>query len=55
MSLNNILYLEEKEFVAKKVDINGITEIYSLRSELNQIASKFLMSIMSIVSSQEKS
>jgi hypothetical protein len=45
MSLNNILYLEEKAFVSNKVDINGIIEIYSLRSELNQIANKFLTSI----------
>ena len=45
MSISNILYLKEEEFIAKIVTNNSEREVYSLRSEINSIAKDCLLSI----------
>ena len=45
MSLSDILYLKEENFVAKKVTVKDVIDIYSLKSEVNSIAKDFLFSI----------
>ena len=45
MSVNSILYLKEKDFVASVVSVNEETKIYSVRNEINKLAKVHFFSI----------
>ena len=45
MSLRDILYLKEKNFIANVIKTDGVEQIYSIKSELNQIAKKHFINI----------
>ena len=45
MSINDILYLKEENFIANIITKSEVGQIYSVKSEINRIAKKHLMSI----------
>lgn len=45
MSLRDILYLKEENFIANVIKTDGVEQIYSIKSELNQIAKKHFINI----------
>ena len=46
MKKNKLLYLEEKEFIAKAYYCDKVEEIYSIRSEINRLANTHLFNIL---------
>ena len=45
--MERIIYLKQTLFYAKAYTISGVSEIYSLRNEINKLASKHLFSLES--------